>query len=121
MRHSPISPAPYSTDLHSNPAKPNLRVSKASELIGSASAMIDRCFNPDCRRKLLYLRDGRVVRVITGKGELQSLEHFWLCGPCYEEYNFAFPPSGEVILEHKSRIKQSEEFHFGEVVIGGGD
>ncbi len=83
--------------------------------------MIDRCFNPDCRRKLHYLRDGRVVRVITGKDEQQVLEHFWLCGPCYEEYNFAFPPTGEVILEHKPKIKQSEEFHFGEVVITAGD
>jgi hypothetical protein len=26
--------------------------------------MIDRCFNPACRRNLRYLRDGRVVRVI---------------------------------------------------------
>ena len=65
--------------------------------------MIDRCFNPDCRRKLHYLRDGRVVRVITGKGEQEVLEHFWLCGPCYEEYNFAFPPSGEVVLAAQTK------------------
>ncbi len=83
--------------------------------------MIDRCFNQDCRRKLHYLRDGRIVRVITGKGEQQVIEHFWLCGPCYEEYNFAFLPTGEVILEHKAKIKQSEEFHFAEVVIAAGD
>jgi hypothetical protein len=83
--------------------------------------MIDRCFNPDCRRKLHYLRDGRIVRVITGKDESQVLEHYWLCGPCYEEYNFAFPPTGEVILEHKAKIKQSDEFHFAEVLISGAD
>ncbi len=83
--------------------------------------MIDRCFNPDCRRKLHYLRDGRVVRVIAGEGEHEVIEHFWLCGPCYEEYDFAFPPGGEVILERKPRTKRSEEFHFGEVVIGGSD
>jgi len=83
--------------------------------------MIDRCFNSDCRRKLHYLRDGRIVRVITGKGEDQVIEHFWLCGPCYDEYNFAFLPTGEVTIEHKPKVKQSEEFHFGEVVIAAGD
>jgi hypothetical protein len=79
--------------------------------------MIDRCFNPDCKRKLHYLRDGRVVRVLHGKDKQAIPEHYWLCGPCYEEYNFAFPPHGGVILEHKPKIEQSKEFHFAEVLI----
>jgi hypothetical protein len=83
--------------------------------------MIDRCFNPACRRKLHYLRDGRVVRVIHGKGEDEVIEHFWLCGPCYEEYNFAFPPGGGVVLEPKPKARQSGEFHFGEVVIASSE
>lgn len=64
--------------------------------------MIDRCFNPKCRRELRYLRDGRVVRVIHGKGEDAAVEHFWLCGTCYETYDFAFPTSGGVTIAEKS-------------------
>jgi len=79
--------------------------------------MIDRCFNPDCRRKLHYLRDGRVVRLITGKGEDEVIEHYWLCGPCNEEYNFVFPAEGGVALEAKPGGKQSNEFHRAEAVI----
>ena len=64
-----------------------------------------------------YLRDGRVVRVITGRDKGEILEHYWLCGPCYEEYDFAFPGDGEVTLERKPRVVQSKEFHFGEVIL----
>lgn len=65
--------------------------------------MIDRCFNPKCRRELRYLRDGRVVRVIHGKGDDAAVEHFWLCGPCYERYDFTFPSAGGVSIQEKSR------------------
>jgi hypothetical protein len=78
--------------------------------------MIDRCFNPACKRKLHYLRDGRVVRVIAGKGATQKPEHFWLCGPCYEEYNFVFP-AGDIALETRPRVKQSNDFHYADVVL----
>jgi hypothetical protein len=63
---------------------------------------IDRCLNPDCRRSPQGLRDGRVVRVLTGKGKREVLKHLWLCGPCYEEYNFAFQSDGEVVLEPRA-------------------
>lgn len=80
--------------------------------------MIDRCFNPDCRRKLHYLRDGRVVRLIKGKGKDQVLEHYWLCGPCYEDYNFAFMADGNVLLEPKPRVNHPKRFRFAEVLVG---
>lgn len=79
--------------------------------------MIDRCFNPDCRRKLHYLRNGRVVRLITGKGEDERIEHYWLCGPCFEEFDFVFPPEGGVALEAKPRARQSSEVQYAEVVF----
>jgi hypothetical protein len=73
--------------------------------------MIDRCFNPGCRRKLKYLRDGRVVRSMNPEGVDTVVEHFWLCGPCYGEFNFAFPPDGGVaLMERKRRIEESIEF-----------
>jgi hypothetical protein len=43
------------------------------------------CANPDCRRKLRYLRDGKIYlfarRAATGS---KWLEHFWLCGECFK-------------------------------------
>ena len=45
--------------------------------------MVSQCANPDCRRELHYLREGKiyqfVVRLKTGG---KQLEHFWLCGEC---------------------------------------
>ena len=45
------------------------------------------CFNPACNRELRYLRDGRVVRVLRGNNEQPSMEHYWLCGACYQVYD----------------------------------
>jgi hypothetical protein len=52
--------------------------------------MISECFNPSCRKKLTYLRDGRVVRVIRDEAEGLRVEHFWLCGSCLLQYDFFF-------------------------------
>jgi hypothetical protein len=79
--------------------------------------MIDSCFNPACRRELHYLRDGRVVRVIRGKEEDLSVEHYWLCGPCYETNDFVFSPDGAVSLGVKSRGAYADEFHFRDVLL----
>jgi len=79
--------------------------------------MIDRCFNPACRRNLHYLRDGRVVRVIRGKDENLSVEHYWLCGPCYETHDFAFPEDGSVALRDRSGGEQAEEFYLRDVLL----
>ena len=45
--------------------------------------MVSQCANPDCRRELRYLRDGKIYAfaMSTGNGS-KSLEHFWLCGEC---------------------------------------
>src|ERR1700676_4777351 len=47
------------------------------------SVMVSQCANPDCRRELRYLRDGKIYifAMSTGNGS-KSLEHFWLCGEC---------------------------------------
>jgi hypothetical protein len=45
--------------------------------------MISRCANPDCRRELHYLRDGKIYQfVLSTKTGSKRLEHFWLCGEC---------------------------------------
>jgi hypothetical protein len=45
--------------------------------------MISECANPDCRRELRYLRDGKIYQfVLSSKTGSKRLEHFWLCGEC---------------------------------------
>lgn len=79
--------------------------------------MIDRCFNPACKRKLDYLRDGRVVRVTRGKDENASVEHYWLCGPCYQTHDFEFPPDSSVSIRERSGSQHTEEFYFHDVLL----
>lgn len=63
--------------------------------------MVDVCFNPECNKELHYLREGRIVRIVRGEGEEERLEHFWLCGPCSEAYEFVFEPDGSVHIKHR--------------------
>jgi hypothetical protein len=45
--------------------------------------MVSQCANPDCRRELRYLRDGKIYHfVLSPKTGSKRLEHFWLCGDC---------------------------------------
>ena len=74
--------------------------------------MINHCFNPACNRALHYLRDGRVVRLIRGKDERAAVEHYWLCGTCYQVYDFVFPPDGTVSLGAKMHREHAYELHF---------
>ncbi|HZD49413.1 MAG TPA: hypothetical protein VE178_11785 [Silvibacterium sp.] len=74
--------------------------------------MIDKCFNSACDKQLRYLRDGRVVRVIRREDDQTLVQHYWLCGACYDEYDFAFPPGGEVLIEPRAQA------HSGKVQIG---
>lgn len=52
--------------------------------------MVTECYNPSCRTKLLYLRNGRIIRVIHNEPDGLRIEHFWLCGACYLTYDFFF-------------------------------
>ncbi len=63
--------------------------------------MLDCCFNPACKRELLYLRDGRVVRLVKAQREKATVEHFWLCGECYQLYDFQFSSRGDDPVERK--------------------
>lgn len=60
--------------------------------------MISECFNPSCRKKMSYLREGRVVRVVQEKGNKVQIEHFWLCGECNETHDMKVLPNGSVNL-----------------------
>jgi hypothetical protein len=54
--------------------------------------MLTECFNPACRRRLDYLRDGRVIRTVQTATSPMSLEHYWLCGSCYGEFTLSLSP-----------------------------
>jgi hypothetical protein len=60
--------------------------------------MLTECFNPACHKQLDYLRSGRVVRTIRTTTSAKSVEHYWLCGSCYGEFDFEFRPDGTVTL-----------------------
>jgi hypothetical protein len=47
------------------------------------SLIVSQCDNPDCRRELRYLRDGKIYAFAMSEANgSKSLEHFWLCGEC---------------------------------------
>jgi hypothetical protein len=54
--------------------------------------------NPDCRKDLHYLRNGRVIRTTRRIGAHVQVEHFWLCGECHRDYDFIFAKDGRVSL-----------------------
>ncbi len=60
--------------------------------------MISECFNPICRKKLEYLRTGKVVRVVRENGPKVEIEHFWLCGDCRKSHDLRLLPNGTVAL-----------------------
>lgn len=60
--------------------------------------MITVCFDPVCTRELLYLREGRVVRLVKTQGGQERVEHFWLCGDCYQLHDFQFSSKGGIRL-----------------------
>lgn len=65
--------------------------------------MVTHCYNSACGKELLYLREGRVVRVVHGDGEDATVEHFWLCGTCSERFEFVFSAEGAVALASRSK------------------
>ena len=60
--------------------------------------MLHQCMNPECRKELRYLRDGRVIRTTHREDEHVAVEHFWLCGECHASYDFLFAKDGHVSL-----------------------
>ncbi len=63
--------------------------------------MISECMNPSCRRELRYLRDGRVVRVVKRDPDKVKVEHFWLCGDCYLNFDFHFSREGAISMARR--------------------
>lgn len=64
--------------------------------------MISECFNPVCRKKLEYLRTGKVIQVVRGHGKNVEIEHFWLCGECQKTHDLRVLPNGDVTLSSRA-------------------
>jgi hypothetical protein len=75
-----------------------------------------RCFNPACNKELRYLRDGRVIRVMRRDNDQTLVQHYWLCGTCYDDYDFAFPPGGDVVIQPRAHI-HTDKVQIGDVVL----
>jgi hypothetical protein len=45
--------------------------------------MVSQCANPDCRRELYFLRDGKIYLFdVPVKSGGRRTEYYWLCGEC---------------------------------------
>ena len=75
-----------------------------------------KCFNPACDKELRYLRDGRVIRVIRRQDDQTLVQHYWLCGTCYDHYDFDFQPDGNVSIQSRSHA-HSDKVHIGDVML----
>jgi hypothetical protein len=72
--------------------------------------MVSNCANPNCKKPLHYLREGKVFlfsRKNSSKQNsktLQVMEHYWLCGKCANEWTLAMDAEhGVQLLERKRR------------------
>ena len=67
--------------------------------------MASQCANPDCRRELRYLRDGKIYAfaMSTGNGS-KSLEHFWLCGECSKSMTLTCLNQSEVKTARRGQV-----------------
>ena len=71
--------------------------------------MLSQCMNPECRKELRYLRNGRVIRTTHRNGGRVQVEHFWLCGECHLDYDFLFGKDGHVSVARRPRYVASAE------------
>ncbi len=76
--------------------------------------MVNECFNPQCRKPLHYLREGRVFvfgvknNPQRGNDDGSHLEHYWLCGPCAQQFALAQNQDG-IQMVKRSRPKRAVE------------
>ena len=65
--------------------------------------MITQCMNPECRKELHYLRNGRVIRTTSRIGSTVQVEHFWLCGECSAQNVLESDGSGVHLVSRMQR------------------
>lgn len=75
--------------------------------------MLSKCANPSCSTQFIYLREGKLfVMERTANPKLRQqgptlakptgrLEHFWLCGPCSENFTLVCSIEGDIQIVAK--------------------
>jgi hypothetical protein len=75
--------------------------------------MLSKCANPSCSTPFVYLRDGKIflrkhMADSSGSTEASRLEHFWLCGPCSEDFTLVYDPArGAQLVGKKTKAKRA--------------
>jgi hypothetical protein len=81
--------------------------------------MISQCSNAECRKPLLHLNDGRVIRTIKHVNDMNEIQHFWLCGDCYMIYDFSVTEDGDVSCKRRERpLVVPKEYYSGPRLAG---
>jgi hypothetical protein len=68
--------------------------------------MLSKCANPACRTAFDY-REGRFFRFHKADGpngtraNTHSVQHFWLCGKCTEEFTLMYEAERGVLLKER--------------------
>src|ERR1700694_3445274 len=84
---------------------PSRRIHGWKEPVWRESVMVSQCANPDCRRELRYLRDGKIYAFATSAGNgSKSLEHFWLCGECSKSMTLTCLKQSEVKTVRRRQV-----------------
>ena len=76
--------------------------------------MFSACANPDCKKEFDY-REGRLFRFHKAHpaGEVppnaHSVQHFWLCEKCSEEYTLAYEGVRGVVIEYRADVSGTDQ------------
>lgn len=71
--------------------------------------MIGQCANPNCKRELRYLREGKVYAFeLSTETKNTRLEHFWLCGECSKRMILICVNHSEVKPMMETRLQQDQ-------------
>lgn len=78
--------------------------------------MVSQCANPDCRRELHYLRDGKIYQfVLSSKTGSKRLEHFWLCGECSKNMILICVNQSDVKIARNSAHRVAHAWSMGKL------
>ena len=76
--------------------------------------MFSTCANPD-RKKGFDYREGRLFRfhkahrASEAPPNTHSVQHFWLCGKCSEEYTLAYEGLRGVVIRYRADVSDPDE------------
>ena len=71
--------------------------------------MIGLCANPNCKRELRYLREGKVYAFqLSTETNNTRLKHFWLCRECSKRMILTGVNHSEIKTMMETRLQQNQ-------------